>query len=510
MGAGSEQTEVTVSGGDDGAQGTLDMNRISPFQLVRDAYTGFGGFRNGEYLVRHKRETEFATRKGFSYYINLFAPILDSLVDPIFERAPARAGGTELWAQFLSNCDRLGTPLTAFMKTAAFKARRDGSAWLILDNVAQVPETLGEAEQARAFPYVYLKEAAEIVYWKIAKGGELDEIAFAEPAGATVMGKECPQQYRLWTKKSWAVFAKCNEGKLEEPVATGEHGLGRLPVVPIYTTFKEPECPVPHPPLYQIAVLNTAIYNLSSEIRSLQRSQGFSILIIPTIDGKFPSNLKIGASNALAVPETSKFLPQFVSPDVAVLQPYFDERKFLIESIYRQAKLAGVTGVVETSGVSKAWDFRATNVALSQLARAIEDAEKLLALVFGAWTSAGEMVVSSSYPEDFGVVDLDGEITQAQAFIDLGYPPEVVALVKSRVLSYYFKNLSPEDVKALQEKVEQAGDDELQSGADKKERAAEDAAAMAEAEAARLESERTMGGAKPPAKGAAPAEGESE
>lgn len=458
-----------------GGQGTFDANAISPFRLVRDAYTGFGGFRDGSYLVRHKREMEFETRRGYSYYVNLFAPILDSLVDPVFERAPMRAGGGNLWPEFLADCDRTGRSLTDFMKLAAFKSKRDGSAWIVIDNVAAPAGTLEGAAVARAFPYLYLKEASEVVYWKTGKCGALEEIAFSETVGSTEMGKTPAVQYRKWTPMTWEVFAKYEEGELKEPIPalSGSHGLGQIPVVPVYSNFLENNSPLPHPPLYQIAVLNTAIYNLSSEIRSLQRSQGFSILVIPALNGKFPAGFTIGASNALAVPDTSKFLPQFVSPDVSVLQPYFDERKFLIESIYRQAKLAGVTGVVETSGVSKSWDFRATNVALAQLARAVEGAERQLCALFGLWQGDASWVLTVSYPEDFGVVDLDGEIKQAADFLALGFPPRVNLAVKARVLSYYFQALSPEEIEELADAVEQACDDELQSDIDRAEAAQE-------------------------------------
>ena len=310
-----------------------------------------------------------------------------------------------------------------------------------------------------------------------------------ETVGSTEMGKDAPVQYRKWDSMGWTVYAKLESGELLEPVSglSGLHRLGRLPVVPVYSNFLEVNSPVPHPPLYQIAVLNTAIYNLSSEIRTLQRSQGFSILVIPALNGKFPAGFTIGASNALAVPDTSKFLPQFVSPDVSVLAPYFDERKFLIESIYRQAKLAGVTGVVETSGVSKSWDFRATNVALAQLARAVEDAERHVCALFGLWQGSDEWALTVSYPEDFGVVDLDGEIKQAADFLALGYPPKVNTAVKARVLSYYFRSMSPDEIKDLADAVEQAGDDELQSGLD----------------AAGDDAEEGEGGVVPPAEGPA-------
>ena len=74
------------------------------YTLLKDSYYGTGGYQSGDYLLKHKRETDadYQDRKRSAYYLNYFAPIVNALVDPIFKRKPLRDGNVAALGKQLS------------------------------------------------------------------------------------------------------------------------------------------------------------------------------------------------------------------------------------------------------------------------------------------------------------------------------------------------------------------------------------------------------------------------
>jgi hypothetical protein len=141
-----------------------------------------------------------------------------------------------------------------------------------------------------------------------------------------------------------------------------------------------------------------------------------------------------------------------------------EEREKLSTEVYKQAKLAGVTGVVSQSGIAKQWDFEATDVELSDMAKVIERAEIELTRIFGNWT--GESFEAAvNYPEDFGILDIDADIEQADAFLSIGGWPHSVELeVRRKLVIGYFKDIDPDKRDELIKDVEEMSEDALHSG----------------------------------------------
>lgn len=444
---------------------TKDVNNIDPYILVKDAYKGTGGFRTGEYLKEHSREKDFNERKGFSYYLNYFKPILDALVNPVFKRPPERdSGKSNKYQEFEKDCDRNGTSLNKFMRRGAKKGKRDGVAFVVMDNVKEQPPNQKEAMEKRAFPYVYIKEAAKVKHYEVDKFGKLLSIAFEEKADNIEKDKDGKIQYRQWTPGKWEVFKKYDkEHGFTESIESGTVPNNLLSVIPLFFAEQDEDEYLPHPPLYDIARLNAAIYNVCSELREVQRRQGFSILAIPrTGGGQSPGKSKaIGTKSGLSYPAEAKVGPHFIQPDVSIQEGYMKERDKLTEEIYKQAKLAGVTGVLKESGIAKQWDFEATDVELSEVARICEDGEKNVAGSFMTWI-AESFEFEIAYAEAFGVFDIDADIRRAEEFIALGLTPEVVRKAKKMVVTNYFKSLEPKERDELADTIDKMSVDELE------------------------------------------------
>ena len=98
-----------------------NVNEVNQWDLVRDAYHGQGGFKSGAYLLEHAKEDDFEGRKGYSFYLNYFKPIIKARVDPIYQNPPERYNESKSkeWELFEKDCDNKGNSLTQVMKGAA-------------------------------------------------------------------------------------------------------------------------------------------------------------------------------------------------------------------------------------------------------------------------------------------------------------------------------------------------------------------------------------------------------
>jgi hypothetical protein len=421
---------------------------VHPYTLVKDAYHGSGGFRDGSYIVKHPRENNYVERINYSANLNYFKPILDALVNPVFQNPPERhnENGNESWQLFEENCDLKGGDLNSFMRRAALRAKRDGAIFIIMDNFKEVPLSQGEALENRVLPYIYWKKAEECVYYRIDKFGKLIEIAFSEPAGESTKDSASEDYYRKWTAEGWELYKDYDDEKEEfkNLVDSGLNPIGKIPIVKILTGEPEEDPILPTPPLYDVARLNVMVYNLWSEAREIMRRAGFPFLGIPMGQGMIPNDIKLGAGNMLGFPADSSEGPKYISPDTDIIQIYIDTANNLVEEMYKQAKINGVTGVVEQTGRAKEWDFQSTKTELLDFSRELERAERDIVDMFALWTGE-DVQVTVSYNEDFGVTDLQNDIEQGERIIDMGVPVEVENEIKKDLVSAYFSKYDMEE-----------------------------------------------------------------
>ena len=131
------------------------------YTLLKDAYEGNGGFKSGDYLVQHKREsqTSYQTRQQTSYYLNYVQPVINSHVNPIFRKNPVRnwKGSNQYWEEFVNNSDLFGSSLTQFMKQAGFLSKLFGVSFVVMHNFKNAQQSTNQAEalKTRQFPYIY-------------------------------------------------------------------------------------------------------------------------------------------------------------------------------------------------------------------------------------------------------------------------------------------------------------------------------------------------------------------
>lgn len=401
------------------------------YTLLKDSYYGTGGYQSGDYLLKHKRETDadYQDRKRSAYYLNYFAPIVNALVDPIFKRKPLRDGNVAaLGKQFLTDVDGHGTDIHCFMKQAGLVSKMYGVAFIVLDNYRVATgraKNLSDMLQQRIFPYAYIVAPENVLRYETNTKGELQSITFREVEN--IQDGRIEYKEVTFTMQGWKI-----EGDTHR--AEGTYQLGRLPVVPLYSRLLDAQTVLPIPELLAVAKTGAAIYNHCSWLSEILRKQTFPLLTVPTLDA---TDMVVGNNNALGYAPESGHAPAFIAPPSDPATILQGQITGLIQEMYRMAGLTFMTPQGnQISGISRQWEFERTNQQLANFALQCARAEEQVMTVFGRWINQ-EIRYTVSYPADFGIVDVAGELAEAQAVLDLGLGNGLKEEVLKRVLSVY-------------------------------------------------------------------------
>lgn len=430
------------------------------YSLLHDAYFGSGGFASGAYLTKHKRESDedYRFRCANAYYLNYFAPIVNALTDPIFKREPLRdyhGQCEDLVQDFLQDVDGNKTSMSTFMKRAAISAKVYGVSFIVVDMPREnTARNVAEMMERRMYPYLTLMSPEDLQEYSIDKSGRLTYVVFREikkvENGAPLY------RYLRYDLDGWRISG---DGAGD---VSGTYALGCVPVVPLFSRLLEQKTMRPVPDMGPIASTAKALYNHCSWLGEILRNQTFPLLTVPTLDA---AELTIGTNNALGYNPESTHQPDFIAPPsdpASVLQTQIAS---LIQEMYRMASLSflqSTTTGQQTSGVARQWEFERTNQQLANFAANCKRAEENVLQIFAAWLNSS-IEYTVSYPDDFGIVDVEGELKQAQEVLDLGLTPDLRQDVLKKVLAAYCPDIPDERFDELMESLEKADMDQKNS-----------------------------------------------
>ena len=457
----------------DSTRDAVDINTVNVYEFMTHAEAGTGGFRTGTYLVPHDREMFYRKRRQLAFYKNFTRPVLRAMIDPVFsEDAPRRVENDDgdtldglLWNAFLEDCDGAGHPLQTFTHEAMERGRLHGVTFVVVENFGEdeQPATKADAIDSRIYPYVYLQSAHTVDSYDTDRFGNLTRIAFAEPERE--IDGNVVKVVRQWTETEVQLFRVTGSGDKrkyetipgEEPV---EHGLGLVPVVPV-VFGRQSSCRklLVDPPLYDIARINHAIYNKTSEMREIERAQEFAVFYVQTDDAE---SISLGTHNFLAIPTETSVPPGFASPDPGTMTELRENEKTIREDLFRIAEQQGVTGVTDQSGVAKQWDFFAHESVLrvtSNKARTLEDR---IAYIFRLWTGE-QFFYMAEYPDDFSPADKSGEVDTLDKLLLMELPPKAAALVREKAFRAQMADQDQVMVEEAVEQIRKAAEDETQA-----------------------------------------------
>lgn len=453
---------------------------VDTYTLLKDAYEGNGGFNTGDYLIQHKRENQpnYQLRQQIAYYLNYLQPVVNSHVNPVFRKNPARNwnGANKFWLEFVNNTDLFGSDMTQFMKQSGFLAKLFGVSFIVMDNFKEAQQARNQADaiKNRQFPYMYNVTPDRVAGYTLDSLNRLTSITYSEPledqnatpptaleiaiqaaSGKAQKGASTEVQYRTWTTTSWAVVNKGGD-----VLDQGEHNLGRVPVVPLFSKNVIPGIVVPDSEFFAIAKTNLRLYNMCSELDEILRNQAFSILTYP---GKEVPALTIGVNNAIGYDgKEVHFPPQFIAPPAAPAEIIMSQMDRLINEMYRMAMLTHVAGGNKEArtGAAKAWDFEVTNQVLADFATNCERAEYGIAELFTAWTEPTRDIATKPieykcmYSSDFSIRDTEQELKEATMALKLNIGGKYDTAIKQHVAAVTLKDSPDVDLDEIKKDIE--------------------------------------------------------
>lgn len=407
------------------------------YNLLKDAYFSTGGFENGGYLERHKRESDedYRKRQNVAHYPNYFASIVNALVDPIFKRNPLRdyeGNASVLVEAFLKDVDGKGTSIAEFMKKAGITAKIYGVAFIVIDNADDEVLTLQDALDKRAFPYAYIVSPENVEDYGLNRMGQIEYIKIREIE--SIDNGAINYRYTYFDREKWSVTGGKN-GKKE-----GEDSLGVVPVVPLFSRLLEQMTLLPAPEFLPLAKAAKAIYNYSSWLDEILYNQTFPILTIPSLDAK---DIVVGTNNALGYAPESSHAPAFIAPPSDPANVLLNKIQSTAQEMYKMANLSFIDSSGNLSGISRKWEFERTNQQLANFAGLCASAEMQMMKIFAKWVG-GDIVYTVSYPLDFGIVDIEAELQEAQAVLDMNLSNGLNEEVLKRVLATYCPDITDE------------------------------------------------------------------
>ena len=320
--------------------------RLDQYKLVEDSYTGDGGFVNGEYLVRYRREQDIQERYELASYSNYVQPIVNSMVDPVFSKKPQREFSSDIIDVFLKDATNSGIPLQAIIHETVRMGTLMGNHFIIMDNFKddEIPTTRSEVIKGRWLPYVFTKSVAEVYEYETDIYGNPIYITFRIGYSNEENYDEQKELYRRYTNNE-IQYLEGKDGNLNI-TARVQHKLGVMPVV----MFDKKDI-APFPPFYSLATQAKKIFNVQSEINDLERSQNFSILLMPSLNpaSEKKQGIVLGSSKALFYNSENKLAPNYISPDSKIMETSLKYLQNITDTLIQSADVLGSTATQRTS-----------------------------------------------------------------------------------------------------------------------------------------------------------------
>lgn len=159
----------------------ININTVNDYVFVEQAYKGSGGFKDNTYLVPHGREAFYGARQAFSRYTNFINPILQAMVDPVFNALVHREHkDNELFEMFLADTNYNDLKIQDFTRLVTKYIRLHSVSFVVMDYILPKDVELSEKDLLKGnhHPYVYMKKAQEVESSKLDFFGRLEEIVF--------------------------------------------------------------------------------------------------------------------------------------------------------------------------------------------------------------------------------------------------------------------------------------------------------------------------------------------
>ena len=435
---------------------------VEDYTLLHDSYTGEGGFSDGSYIVAHVRESDdkYKERKKLSFYLNYIQPVVDSHVNPVFSDEPSReyVDKDGLFEQFIADADSNGNSLNRVMKSYAKPAKLKACVLVVVDNYNSMPTDLKSAKDNRILPYTFKVDPELIIpgECEVDERKKLVKVVYYEDDYITAKGTKLKQK-REWTTTYTAQYRQIEESQTEVKyveVSRSEYDHGVLPCFFFYGENNLDPTIMPSSQFLQPAKVGSAIFNLCSEVREIQRKQTFSILTKP---GEAPQEGEtVGVSNVMYYAEDATNTPAFIAPPEGPANSLSQNIKDLIAEIYRMSCVSYTQQYASgnQSGESKRWTFHITRQVLEDFAVSCEQCEMKIAKIFGAWINH-DLQAKITYSRKYGADDIDADIERTDIVLKMPLTEKTKGEAQKKFIRSYFADQDMELIESLERDVDE-------------------------------------------------------
>jgi hypothetical protein len=408
------------------------------WRMYRDLYAGGYEFkaRAEEYLMRRQKEAHdvYFERLHRVFYENYIGSIVDWYSATLFRREPSVQfdGGSEsslaFFSEFIDDCDRRGTKLSAFFRRCFTDALITGQSHILIDFPRPEITVRNRAEEddaglSRAFLVRY--SAEDLINWSCDERGDYDWVVLR-----TILERQpsvdSPDVVKetIWTyydKTDFRQYRRVQQtdGQTSiQLVCQGPHAMANQKRVPLVTLRVSDG----------LWLLNKAAH-LQLEHFNKSNALGWAITMglfaMPVIYSDREWNQIVGESYYIQLGPGDKF--GWTEPDGKVYQIAASNLESLKEEIYRvcylsQASGEGLNGHAQ-SAISKQIEFTVTQEVLRAFGTTVkEQITKVLSHIAQARQDEVQIYVAGL--DELDITDFGTELSQAVQLLqlDIGSP----------------------------------------------------------------------------------------
>lgn len=404
-----------------------DWREVDIHQFLAECYNGTGGFSGrtepkyqGEivssYIIPNASENFYQTRVRMSAYTNYFKKYINAKFNPIFTseikcnvEVDKNIIDNHPYYDFMENITGGGVSAQDFKRAAIRESYIHDVCYVVMDKASDSIN-----------PFVYLRTPLDLEGYSTNEMGALISVMFYEGEEETPTGKIYKRRYI--GVDEWRM--EISDNRIDwrvDPESVVPNNMGIIPVYPMFSSRPEDltDFKVCNPVNRDIAGMNCWLYDKQSKLDYLIDKQAHSIL---KIQGSIDS-LPNGRDNALVIAESDKaiFEPGYISPDSSLPGVHSDRIEQQVKFMFDLMADSGVEAVAASpgqaeSGVSKSFDFVATNDTLKLTVTILAQFDNWLVSTYKRFTGDGGVWdASCEYPTDF----MPRASMGAQAYIDL-------------------------------------------------------------------------------------------
>lgn len=425
-----------------------------------------GGREPDSYIIKYPREDKpkYEARVQATTYDNYYGSIIDLKTSYVLREQFVHREVPDEVQEWLEDCDDVHSEWTEYRADIARRTAVVGWMGVLID-MEQADDSGGQMNRAQARelgrrPYPVIVYPANILDWSVDRSGQFEWVKIRtssherETWDADV---EKVDSWTIWTRTDWVRYERKGHG--EATIAgQGTHDLGIVPLA-LYRAKRCVDDPVRGNGLDDgVAEAARDYLNRKSEYIEHIRGQVFALLVYAAKGGQMPEDIAVGTDNALVVDSEGSQTHEYIAPPGTVASTFEGRLEAIVREMYRQARVEYArAGGGAQSGLSRAYEFAQTNLALADFAAEIARGDAWVMQIVARWYGIDSDVIQAmrvDAPKSFGVNDLAMDIKNAFDLIGGGVGPTASKMMKLALVKQTLPDLSADELDIIESELD--------------------------------------------------------